>query len=262
MRYAILGKGFIFPRHVEAIKDTGGEVLLTCDIDPDKKADFTNYRDMFESKAMEDIDAIVICTPNYLHPEMVRDALRTGKKVLCEKPLSINTDFSFMEGVSIVLQLRYHPMLDEICEKFKKAKNARVILKTYRDEKFWASWKGSEAMSGGVVFTLGPHIFDLLVFALGPKYDIISANDSMKKSTGTVKIGDVTVDYHLEFLDSREGQTRHIEIDGEKFILSIKDNLSFEGLHDQVHQAFIDGVSPGIEEVIPSIQLMNDIKKF
>ena len=92
--------------------------------------------------------------------------------------------------------------------------------------------------SGGVVYVLGSHIFDLLVTILGNDIIVINATDSMRKSQGILSIGRTIVDFDFEFLDTREGQTRHLEIDGEKHILSLKDNLSFEGLHDKVYLAF------------------------
>ncbi len=112
MKYAIIGMGFIYPRHEQAIKDTGGEIIMTVDTDLSKDADFLDYRDMLESKTMKDVDIIVICTPNYLHPEMIRDCLRTGKKVLTEKPLTINTDFRGLEDANVVQQLHYHQLFN------------------------------------------------------------------------------------------------------------------------------------------------------
>ena len=126
-KYAIIGKGFIFSRHVEAIELTGGKVVLTCDIDTTKGADFLDYREMLDSPKMKEVDVVVICTPNHLHAEMVRDVLHIGKTVLCEKPLTINTDFSGMEGVNVVQQLHYHPLFDTICQKLRKAKKVKEV---------------------------------------------------------------------------------------------------------------------------------------
>lgn len=253
--------GFIYSRHKQAIEDTNGEVIMTCDINPTKDAEFTNYRQMFESKVfLKNVDCVVICAPNHLHAEMVRDALRTGKKVLCEKPLCINTDFSFMEGVSVVQQLHYHPLFSEIQEKIKRAKHVKCVLRAYRDNDYYKTWKGDEIKSGGVLYTLGAHIFDLLVTTLGKDHKVLDTHDTMRKSTGIIMFGDVKVEFLLEFLDSRTGQTRHLEIDGEIYQLSIKDNLSFEGLHHKVYKAMNDGKGIGLADIIPSIQLMNEIK--
>lgn len=262
MKYAIIGSGgFIAPRHRQAIEDTGGEVVVTCDIDPDKGADFLYHRDMLGHEKMEEVDVVVICTPNYLHAEMVRDFLRYGKTVLCEKPLTINTDFQGLSDAFVVQQLHYHPLFNEICSKLKKAKKVKAVLRAYRDEAFWASWKGDEAMSGGVVYILGAHIFDLLIHALGDDFTIIQAEDSMRRSTGVLKLGSATVEYSFEFLDSRTGQTRHLEIDGEKYVLSLRDNLSFEGLHDKVYEAVEAGTAARCRDVKASVKMMDRIKK-
>ena len=261
-KYAIIGMGFIYPRHRQAIEDTGGKGIVTCDIDPDKGADFLYHRDMIGHEKMEEVDVVVICTPNYLHAEMVRDFLRTGKTVLCEKPLTINTDFQGLSDAYVVQQLHYHPLFDEICRKLKKAKNVKAVLRAYRDEAFWASWKGDEAMSGGVVYILGAHIFDLILHAFGGHIPtIIQADDSMRRSTGIIQIADTTIEYSFEFLDSRTGQTRHLEIDGEKYVLSLRDNLSFEGLHDKVYEAVKNGTAARCRDIKPSVRLMDRIKK-
>lgn len=263
MTYAIIGCGFIFPRHVDAILQTGGKVIMTCDINPIKNADFIDYREMLKSdKFKNEVDAVVICTPNHLHAEMVRDCLRTGKKVLCEKPLTINTDFDGLEGVNVVQQLHFHPLFNQICERLKNAKTIKAVLRAYRDEEFWNSWKGNEMMSGGVVYILGAHIWDLLVYALGYDFKVIKVDDSMKRSNGIVEIGGKRIEFSFEFLCSREGQTRHLEIDGEKYILSLKDSLSFEGLHDKVYEALLAGKTPKLKDVEPSIRIMDAIKSF
>jgi len=259
--YAIIGMGFIYPRHVEAIKQTGGRVFMTCDIDSTKKPDWIHYRNMFNSAAMEKVDAVVICAPNYLHAEMIRDALRIGKRVLCEKPLTINTDFTFMDGVNVVLQLRYHPKYNEIVKKLGSARKVKLVMRAFRDEAFWNSWKGDESKSGGVVYILGAHIFDLLLCGLSGEYQLKNVKDTMKKSTGQIYFNNTEVEFDLEFLDSTDGQTRHIEIDGERFVLSLKDNLSFEMLHHRVYESFISGICPTLEDVKPSIELIDKIKK-
>jgi len=261
-KYAIIGNGFIFPRHKQAIADVGSKIVLTCDIDKSKGADFTDYRDMLESDRMKEIDAVVVCTPNHLHAEIIRDSLRAGKKVLCEKPLTITTDFSGLDGVGVVHQLRFHPLFKEMSKKLKNARYVKAVLKAYRDQQFWDSWKGNEMQSGGVVYVLGSHIFDLLVSILGNDVIVISAEDSMRKSKGILSIDRTIVDFEFEFLNSRDGQTRHLEIDGEKYILSLKDNLSFEGLHDKVYKAFEAENMPSFEDVKNQIELINKIKSI
>lgn len=264
MRYALIGSGgFIAPRHVQAIKDVGSQVVTTVDVDSTKGAQFTDYRELLKSSVMNSIDAISVLTPNYLHPEHVRACLATGKRVLVEKPLSINTDFFFLDGAFIVHQLHFHPLFNEICSKMKKAKEIKMVFKAYRGAEFWQSpWKGDELKSGGVAYVFGSHLFDLLLSAVSGEYELSEIKDTNKKLTGKVRFKDGPVVYFdMEFLDSREGQGRYVEIDGELFQLSIKDNLSFEGLHDKVYKAFESGVKSNVSEEIRCIRLIDEIKK-
>ena len=265
MKYTLLGSnGFIAKRHKEAVVEIGSEVVLTCDIDPGAKADFVDYREMLSSDLIKSVDAISILTPNYLHAEHIRACLATGKKVLVEKPVTINTDFSLLDGVFIVHQLHFHPLFNDICQAIKNAKKIKAVMKAYRDREFWDSWKGDELKSGGVVYVLGSHIFDLVLSALpNLKYDIISAEDLNHLSQGKIvfETGQ-ELTFVNQFLNSRDEQERYIECDGKKFQLSIKDNLSFEGLHPFVLKAFEAGMESNLESAKNYVRLIDKIKRF
>ena len=128
MKFAIVGMGFIYPRHVQAIEYIGGKVSMTCDIDKTKQTDFTDWVEMFNHPDFEDIDAVAILTPNHLHTVIAREARLRGKRVLCEKPLSINGTKN-LEGVNTVLQLRHHPALKNL-----EPGNIVVEAKMFRDD--------------------------------------------------------------------------------------------------------------------------------
>lgn len=263
MNYAIIGTGFIAKRHIQTIKDIGSKVLITCDIDSVKNADFLNYREMLASPMMKKVDAISICTPNYLHAEMIRDSLRVKSMVICEKPLTINTDFSFMAGVYIVHQLHFHPLFNKLCEEMRTAKKIKMTFKACRNTEFWNSWKGDELKSGGVIYTFGAHLFDLLLSAVPGNYELKNIVDTNKKSTGTIFFENgPEIEFHTEFLDTREGQGREVDIDGNVHQLSIKDNLSFEGLHEDVFKAFEAGIESNLQDAIRYITLIDKIKKY
>jgi UDP-N-acetyl-2-amino-2-deoxyglucuronate dehydrogenase len=258
MNYCLIGLGFISQRHRDAIHDTGGQVILTCDIDESKNPDFTNYLEMFESKKFkEEIDTVIIATPNHLHKQMIKDALATGKRVLCEKPLILDNNFEGLEGVSVVLQLRHHDFISEIKRVLKSDKNeVEIIMKVYRDSAWWDSWRGSAKKSGGILIGLAIHQFDLLIFLLGNEYSIIESNKSRKKCTGTIKFPTATIKYHIEVLDSRERQTRDIIVNGKKFMLCNKDSLSFAGYHHKIYEDFIKGNGIPLSEARKSIELV------
>ena len=100
LRIGIIGAGGIANNaHIPQIeKSAGGVVTAICDTDPvalartgdrlglDENHRFTNYEDLI---ACSDVDAVEICTPNYLHVPMAVAAVKAGKPVNVEKPLII-----------------------------------------------------------------------------------------------------------------------------------------------------------------------------
>lgn len=256
-KFAIIGKGFIYPRHKQAIESLGGEVYLTCDIDKTKKPDFTDWVEMFNHPKFDEVSHVAICAPNYLHSVVAREALLRGKKVLCEKPLSVNgTDG--MDGVRTVLQLRYHPEL----QKLNKPKNLYIEAKMFRDEKYWSSWKGNEVMSGGILYNLGVHYVDIAIFLLGDSWEIQSVRKSRKKVIAHVKFGESYATLLIEIVKDRKKQGRKLVADGQEITLSNQDNLSYEGLHTEVYKDFLAGRGIGIEEATKSLKLINAILNY
>lgn len=264
MRYALIGLGFISQRHRDSIRDTGGEVLLTADIDPFKQPDFLDYREMFKSKKFkEEIDVVVICTPNHTHKQMIKDALATGKKVLCEKPLILDSGFEGLQGVNTVLQLRYHKLLSDLKKAIVgKDNKIDLIMKVYRDEKWWSSWRGIPEQSGGILMGLAIHLFDLLIVLLGNSYVVVSAENSTKKCIGTIKFPRAIVNYYVEVMDSKEGQTRSLLINRKNYELCNAENLSFAGYHNRVHEEFIKGNGIPLSEARKSIEMVLKLKEF
>jgi len=107
LNFALTGaSGYIAPRHLKAISETGND-LVAC-IDPhdsvgilDKYFFNTRYFQEFERfdryveklrrKGEESrIHYVSICSPNYLHDAHIRFALRVDANAICEKPLVIN----------------------------------------------------------------------------------------------------------------------------------------------------------------------------
>ena len=129
-RFALIGAaGFVAPRHMKAIKDTGNQLVAALDpcdnvgvMDsyfPD--ADFFTEFERFDRHIYKHpVDYVVVCSPNYLHDAHIRAALRAGADVICEKPLVINPwnldalqeiERETGRRVYTVLQLRVHPQL-------------------------------------------------------------------------------------------------------------------------------------------------------
>lgn len=260
MKYCIIGKGFIFSRHKESIEKTGGKVIMTVDNDPSKKADFLDYKKAFQSeKFKKEIDAVVICTPNYLHHRMAVDAVKANKKVLIEKPSVINNNFKGLEKTNHVLQLRYHDFIPNLKKALKNKNNKiELIMKVCRGEKWWASWRGNEKKTGGILLGIAIHMFDLLIVLLGNKYKVINSKKSRKKCTGIIKFPTAIINYVVEILDddNKKEQTRKLVINDKEFELCNKNNLSFAGYHNQVYENFIKGNGIPLSEAKKSIKLI------
>lgn len=199
--FAITGVGgYIAPRHLQAIKDTGNRLVAA--IDPNDSvgiidryfpnASFFTEFERFDrhleklrrTNSPEKVDYISICSPNNLHDAHIRLALRVGADAICEKPLVLNPwNLDALEEleqeagkkVYTILQLRVHPSLlklkKEIDDKIKSQPNIKfnVDLNYITARGIWYdfSWKGIKEKSGGVATNIGVHFFDLLIWLFG-----------------------------------------------------------------------------------------------
>jgi len=249
-KFAVIGKGFIYPRHKQAIEKLDAEVFLSCDKERD-------WVEMFNHPDFDKVTHVSICTPNYLHAVIAREALLRGKKVLCEKPLSINGTQG-LDDVKTVLQLRYHPEL----QKMNKPKELTITAKMFRDDAYWNSWKGNEVESGGILYNLGVHYVDLAIFLLGDSWEILKVNKNNRLVVAKVRFGESIVNFHIQIVDDRRGQGRSLIADGKEITLSNQDNLSYEDLHTEVYKEFLAGRGIGIKESEKSLKLIKAILNY
>ncbi|MBD3794120.1 MAG: Gfo/Idh/MocA family oxidoreductase, partial [Campylobacterales bacterium] len=198
--FALIGAaGYIAPRHMKAIKETGNELVAALDpydgigiMDshfPEANF-FTEFErfDRFVDKWRRDtgrkIDYVSICSPNYLHDSHIRFALRSGADAICEKPLVLNPwnidQLKIIEQetgkkINNILQLRLHPSIIALKEKVTKelADNPHKMFDidltylTSRGKWYFISWKGDEAKSGGIASNIGVHFYDMLCWIFG-----------------------------------------------------------------------------------------------
>ena len=259
MKYAIIGTGFILAPHVAAIRDTGGEIM---DIVNDTRG-HDAWKAMVENTKA---DCIVVLTPNDLHFEMCMKAAENGKMVLCEKPLVIKSEdakiLAEKENIFNVLQLRYHPLVKKIQEEAIKEKNEiEMDISVYRDEKYYQGWKGKKERSGGVIFNLGVHYFDLLLHLFGPAKNLSVSEKGDKTMAGLISGDNYECKWRVSTDARRDNQKRVFKINGQDFNFSSKDNLSFENLHLLVYKDLLErkGISP--KDALPSIELIENLYK-
>ncbi len=189
MNVCIVGYGAIGPVHAKALSYVENATLYAvCDIDK-KRADKGAAE--YSAKAIysfdecindENIESVHICTPHFLHFEMIKKALDAGKRVVCEKPLVMTKEeFDLIcahensDKICVVIQNRLNPCiqsLKELCstEKLGKIKAVKGILTWHRDEKYYNSdaWRGKWATEGGgVLINQAIHTLDFFSYLAG-----------------------------------------------------------------------------------------------
>ncbi len=292
-KFALIGvAGFIAPRHLKAIYETGNKLVAATD-PQDSVGILDNYFpealyfkeierfDRFLEKLRrkeEGVDFISICTPNYLHDAHIRLALRLHSNAICEKPLVINPwnlDFleklekEYKKRVYTILQLRVHPEILKLKEKLKGEKNKHNVILTYitpRGQWYQISWKGDEEKSGGLAMNIGVHFFDLLLWLFGNVGKIEVHHFDKNKISGFLDFERAKVSYFLS-IDKKdmpenavkEGKKsyRSIEIDGEV----VEFSEGFADLHTKVYEEILKGKGFGIGDSRPSIELVYKIRK-
>jgi UDP-N-acetyl-2-amino-2-deoxyglucuronate dehydrogenase len=293
--FALIGAaGYIAPRHLKAIKDTGNNLIAA--LDPfdsvgilDSYFPHTDFFTEFErfdrhleklKRQGTQIDYISVCSPNYLHDAHIRFGLRHGADVICEKPLVLNpwnvdalAEIEDETGKRIftILQLRLHPnviALREMVNQSKADKTFDVELKyiTSRGNWYHYSWKGDINKSGGIATNIGVHFFDMLTWVFG---DALENNVKFHELTGAggeLKLERANVNWHLSIDENdmpeaakKQGQRtfRSILIDDESFEFS----EGFTDLHTLCYQNVLDGKGFGLKDARKSIELVAQIRK-
>ncbi|MDD5606588.1 MAG: Gfo/Idh/MocA family oxidoreductase [Candidatus Pacebacteria bacterium] len=257
MKFLLIGNGFISPTHKKAIEQIKGEIVDCFGIEKGES---------YWQQAIEktNADCVVILTPNDLHFSMVKKALENKKIVLCEKPLVINSkDMELIKNKNVftVLQLRHHPLTKELKKEISKDKKYEIQMdiSVHRDPEYYQCWKGQKQRSGGVVFNLGIHYFDLLLYLFGGALEVKTDCIDDKTAKGIIKGKNYTCSWRVNTDETREKQRRVFKINGLDYNFSSKDNLAFENLHVFVYQDLLEkkGVLP--EECLKSIKLIEKI---
>ena len=256
-KFSLIGTGFIFSRHIQAIQSIGGEII---DIVNDKRGQY-DWSAMVETTKA---NYISILTPNDLHFQMIEKAHSKEKIVLCEKPICIlPEDFKYLKGydnVFTVLQLRYHPLVKEI--EVKDFNEIEIDISVYRDKNYYNSWKGDSKRSGGILYNLGVHYFDLLIYLFGNVKKIDEVKISEKEASGIIRGDKFICKFYLTTNAKQNQQRRIFKINGRYFNFSSQDNLSFEDLHKFVYEDLIRGKGIRPMDINDLMFLIEAIKEY
>jgi len=292
--FALVGAGgYIAPRHMKAIKDTGNNLIAALDKHDsvgilDSYFPETEFFVEFErfDRHIEKLkrlgmhtDFVTVCSPNYLHDAHIRFGLRVGADVICEKPLVLNpwNIDGLMEieretgrKISTILQLRLHPAIIALREKVQKTastKKYQVNLKyiTSRGHWYHISWKGDIQKSGGIATNIGIHFFDMLLWIFGDVKTNEVRQHTAETASGRLELEKANVEWLLsidsntlppEVKQAGKRTFRSMTIDEDEFEFS----EGFTELHTRSYEEILKGNGFSIEESRKSIELVHKIR--
>lgn len=292
--FALIGAaGYIAPRHMKAIKDTGNCLLAAYDkfdsvgvMDSHfPEADFFTEFERFDrhveklKRTPSKIDFVSICSPNYLHDSHIRFGLRVGADVICEKPLVLNpwniemlkeVEKEHGKKVFNILQLRLHPSIIALKKRIEDGPKDKVYdidlaYITSRGHWYYSSWKGDVTKSGGIATNIGVHFYDMLTWVFGEVKTNKVHIHTHDRAAGFLELDKARVRWFLSInadtlpdsVKAKGGRTfRSLSMEGEE----IEFSDGFTELHTHSYQHILDGHGFGLEQAMNSIQLVHDIR--
>lgn len=292
--FALIGVGgYIAPRHLKAIKETGNELISAYDKSDSvgiidsyfPRASFFTEQELFDrhnnhvkAKGIN-IDYLTVCSPNYLHDAHTRYGLRLGCDVICEKPVALSPwNIEALEQVEqetgrkayTIFQLRLHPSVMALKKKIEEGPKDKVydVDLTYitpRGYWYYASWKGNVQKSGGVATNIGVHFYDMLQWVFGPVQKSVVHVASHDRVAGYLELRQARVRYFLSInadtlpenaVEGEKRTFRTLKIDGEEFEFS----QGFTELHTKSYEEILAGRGFGIADARRCINIVYQIR--
>ncbi len=297
MKYFTLigAAGYIAPRHMKAIKDTGNTLIAAFDpndsvgiIDsyfPD--ANFFTEFERFDrhidklrrSQEGHAVDYVSICSPNYLHDSHIRFALRNNADAICEKPIVLNhwnidalqaIEKDTGRKVHTVLQLRLHPAIIALKKEVEAAPagtkfDVNLAYITSRGKWYFTSWKGDSKKSGGVATNIGVHFYDMLHFVFGKLIDNKLHYRDDFKAGGFLEYEKARVRWFLsvdandipaEMLAAGKRTYRSLTMNGRE----IEFSDGFTDLHTRIYEDILSGGGFSLEANRVAIETVGSIR--
>ena len=285
--------GYIAPRHMRAIKDTGNHLAVAYDINDSvgiidsispQSEFFTEFERFYEyaqqlkRNPATALDYVAICSPNYLHHAHIAAGLRLGADVICEKPLvptpELIDELTQVERetgkcVFNILQLRHHDAILKLREKVAAAPADRkfdveLTYITSRGKWYLESWKGDPRKSFGVATNIGVHFYDMLHFVFGKLQRNVVHYSAANKAAGYLEYERARVRWFLsidanDLPDEVKGKKptfRSIDISGEQLEFS----EGFTELHTTSYREILAGRGYGLADARHCIEAVSVIR--
>lgn len=285
--------GYIAPRHMKAIKETGNNLIAAYDpydgigiMDTYfPKASFFTEFERFDrhleklKRGKTQINYVSICSPNYLHDAHIRYGLRIGADVICEKPIVLNPwnidalielENEYPNNVNTILQLRHHEAILELKNKIENGPKDKIydIDLTYitsRGNWYHNSWKGDIDKSGGIASNIGVHFFDMLQWIFGPMKSYTVDIMSKDTNSGRLNLNQANIKWFLSINSDNLPKSvkdkglptfRTLSIEGD----AIEFSKGFTDLHTVSYQEIINGNGYGLVDARNSIEIVSQIR--
>ncbi|MDM0053461.1 Gfo/Idh/MocA family protein [Variovorax sp. J22R115] len=292
--FALVGAaGYIAPRHMRAIKDTGNHLSVAYDINDSvgiidsispQSEFFTEFERFYEHAhqlkrdAATTLDYVAICSPNYLHHPHIAAGLRLGCDVICEKPLvptpELIDELALIEKetgkrVFNILQLRHHDAILKLRDKVAAAPadtkfDVELTYITSRGNWYMESWKGDNRKSFGVATNIGVHFYDMLHFIFGKLQRNVVHHSGVAKAAGYLEYERARVRWFLSIdsndlpadVKGKKSTYRNIDISGEQLEFS----EGFTDLHTTSYQEILAGRGYGLNDARHCVETVNVIR--
>lgn len=293
--FALIGAaGYIAPRHLKAMKNTGNNLVAAYDPfdsvgimdsyfpDSDFFVEFERFDRHIDKlkRKNKTIDYVSICSPNYLHDSHIRFGLRNNADVICEKPIVLNPwNIDALEEIEnetgkhifSILQLRLHPSIISLREKVlngpkDKIYDVDLTYLTSRGHWYYTSWKGDISKSGGIATNIGVHFYDMLTWIFGGvKKNTVNIH-TRDRASGYLELERANVRWFLsinyetmpEQLKAQGKRTyRSIQIEGEELEFS----EGFTDLHTISYEQILAGNGFRIGETRTAIEIVHGIRE-
>ncbi|WP_455280888.1 Gfo/Idh/MocA family protein [Cupriavidus necator] len=293
-RFALIGAaGYIAPRHMTAIKDTGNELVSAYDINDSvgiidsispQSEFFTEFERFYDHawrlrrQSGAALDYVSICSPNYLHQPHISAGLRLGCDVICEKPLvptpELLDELALVERetgrrVFNILQLRHHQAILDLKDKVARERNGHkheveLTYITSRGKWYMESWKGDTRKSFGVATNIGVHFYDMLHFIFGRVQHNVVHHSTDNKAAGYLEYENARVRWFLSIdagdlpaaVKGRKPTYRSITVDGAE----IEFSEGFTDLHTVSYREVLAGRGYGLDDARHCVETVATIR--
>jgi UDP-N-acetyl-2-amino-2-deoxyglucuronate dehydrogenase len=301
INFALIGAaGYIAPRHMKAIRETGNNLVAALDpydgvgiidsyfpeanffIEPER---FDRHLDKLrriagsDSEGRRKVDYVSICSPNYMHDSHIRLALRNDAFAICEKPIVLNPwnldalqeiEKETGKKVFTILQVRLHPVIKALHEKIMnsmddKVYNVDLTYITSRGKWYYRSWKGNIEKSGGIATNIGIHFFDLLTWIFGAVKENTVHLLQPDRAGGVLSLEKARVRWFLS-LDHHDIPAA-VRENGMRTFRSLKvenEEIEFSDgftdLHTESYRQLLAGNGHGMKEARSSVEIAHQIR--